>query len=149
MRILTPVLFVLLLGGAPRPANGQSIVELLQSVRQGGGWVRIPVEGGKGTLLTSAVPTLGLTLVGCMQVYPGHSGRWDITARDPYGDGLLEANVPGGEPVTFRYQTGQRAQLSVEVRWSEPGDTTLLIWVGLETPGQDRDSCAPVYGSGP
>ncbi|MDA0311160.1 MAG: hypothetical protein O2992_03470 [Gemmatimonadetes bacterium] len=148
MRILTPLLVVLLLGGAPGPASGQSVVELLQSVRQGGGWVRIPIEGGQGMLLTSAIPTLGLTLVGCMQVYPGHSGRWDITARDPLGDGLLEASVPGGEPVTFRYQTGQRAQLSVDVRWSEPRDTTLLLWVGLETPGQEGDSCAPVFGSG-
>jgi hypothetical protein len=42
------------------------------------------------------------------------------------------------------------AQLDVKVRWSEPRDTTLLVWVGLDRPGRPKgDSCEPVYGSGP
>ena len=43
--------------------------------------------------------------------------------------------------------TGRRAQLSVEARWSEARDTTLVVWVGLETPGQQRDVCEPIYGT--
>ena len=54
--------------------------------------------------------------------------------------------MTGGERVPFRYRTGRRAQLSVDVRWSEPRDTTLVVWVGLETPGQQRDVCDPIYG---
>ena len=146
MRVPSPVLALLLLGAAPAAARGQSILDLLQSIRDGGGWVYIDVEGGRGTWVSSALPTMELTLTGCMQVYAGHSGRWDIRARDALGDGTLEANVAGGERVPFRYRTGRRAQLAVDARWSEARDTTLVVWVGLETPGSQRDVCEPIYG---
>jgi len=146
MRFIASALAVLVLAAAPAAAAGQSILDLLQSIRDGGGWVYIDVEGGRGTWVSSALPTLELTLSGCMQVYAGHSGRWDIRARDTLGDGRLETNVAGGERVPFHYRTGRRAQLSVEARWSEPRDTTLVVWVGLETPGRQRDVCEPVYG---
>jgi hypothetical protein len=90
-----------------------------------------------------------LTIAGCVQVYAGHSGRWDIVARDSLGDGRMEAEVIGGEPVPFRYEARERAQLTVEARWSEPRDTTLLLWVGLHTPGRTRDVCEPAYGGIP
>lgn len=146
MRLLAPALAALLLGATPVAACGQSILDLLQSIRDGGGWVYIDVVGGRGTWVSSALPTMELTLTGCMQVYAGHSGRWDIRARDALGDGTLDANVAGGERVPFRYRTGRRAQLNVDARWSEARDTTLVVWVGLETPGQRRDVCEPVYG---
>lgn len=139
----------LLFGGWPAVVEGQSLVDLLRSIEEGGGWVRIPVEGGSGTLTTAALPTGGLTLSGCMQVYAATSGRWRIRARDTLGEGRLDANVEGGEPVTFTYRTGRRARLSVEARWSEPRDTTLLVWVGLASPLRPgRDPCTPIYGSG-
>lgn len=146
MRLLAPALAAFLLAATPAAACGQSILDLLQSIRGGGGWVYIDVVGGRGTWVSSTLPTMELTLTGCMQVYAGHSGRWDIRARDALGDGALDANVAGGERVPFRYRTGRRAQLNVEARWSEPRDTTLVVWVGLETPGQQRDVCEPVYG---
>ncbi|HSG07887.1 MAG TPA: hypothetical protein VLA36_06005 [Longimicrobiales bacterium] len=147
MRILAPALAALMLAASPSAGSGQSIFDLLQSIKDGGGWVYIPIEAGRGTWVSGPVPTMELTLKGCMQVYAGQSGRWDIRARDPLGDGSLEAIVTGGERVPFRYVTGPRAQLSVEARWSEARDTTLVVWVGLETPGQQRDVCEPVYGS--
>ena len=147
MRTLLTLLGLLLMA-RPAPVEAQSALDLLQSVSRGGGWVRIPIQSGKGALLTPPIPTFGVTLTGCMQVYPAFSGVWDITARDPLGNGLLEASVPAGQPVNFSYQTGPQAQLSVEVEWSEPRDTTLLVWVGLATPGRDRDPCEPVYGTG-
>jgi hypothetical protein len=134
--------FVMLLGMSPSPVQGQSALELLQSIS-------IPVERGEGTLLTPLIPTLGVTLAGCAQVYPGLSGRWDIEVRDPLGDGLIEESVQGGEPVTFNYTTGAQAQLSLKAQWSEARDTTLLLWVGLALPGREQEACEPVYGSGP
>ena len=126
------------------------MLDLLQSLRGGGGWVHIPIEAGIGTLRTNPLPTLGLTLRGCAQVYVGHSGRWTIQARDPLGDGEIDVEVAGGEPVHFSYTTGQQAQLTLSARWSEARDTTLLMWVGLETrAGPERDACTPVYGDGP
>lgn len=119
---------------------------LLQSLRQGGGWVAIPVEDGAGTLLTDTVPTLGLTLDGCVTVWPGHSGQFRIEARDGVGGGRLEADARPGEGVPFTYTTGMRSRLDVRVRWSEPRDTTLLVWVGLEGMGlRQRDACEPRY----
>ena len=149
MSKLYAALFVMLLGMSPSPVQGQSALELLQSIRQGGSWVRIPVVRGEGTLLTPLIPTLGVTLAGCAQVYPGLSGRWDIEVRDPLGDGLIEESVQGGEPVTFNYTTGPQAQLSLKAQWSEARDTTLLLWVGLALPGREQEACEPVYGSGP
>jgi hypothetical protein len=149
MRKITVALALILLGASPSDGVSQSMFELLQSLRNGGGWVTIPIEAGSGGLLTDELPTLGLTLKGCVQVYAGHSGRWDIRARDTLGEGRLEAEVAGGEPVRFSYSTGPRAQLSVDARWSEARDTTLMVWVGLEMSlSEDRDPCTPVYGGG-
>jgi hypothetical protein len=147
MRVLAPVVALLLSLGSPGRLAGQSMLDLLQTIEEGGGWVHIPIQAGQGSLLTSALPTVGLTLSGCMQVYAGHAGRWHIRARDALGEGRLDVSVAGGEHVPFRYRTGLRSQLSVEARWSEARDTTLLVWVGLEAPGRQRDVCAPIYGS--
>lgn len=149
-RLVAAVLLVLGTAVA-RPADlgAQSVLDLLRSIQQGGGWVAIPVEGGEGSLVTRAVPTAGMTLNGCVRVYPGMSGRWELQARDALGDGHIEASVRGGEAVPFSYQTGQRGQLQVDARWSEPRDTTLLLWIGLgRTDGSGRDPCEPVYGGG-
>lgn len=148
MRILASALAVLLVATSPVAVRAQSVLDLLQSIEAGGGWVYIPIEAGRGTWVSYALPTMELTLTGCMQVYAGHSGRWDIRAQDALGQGHLEANVTGGERVPFRYRTGTRSQLTVEARWSEARDTTLVVWVGLETPGRQRDSCEPIYGTG-
>jgi len=57
--------------------------------------------------------------------------------------------VEPGEPVEFSYTTGTLSRLSVEARWSEARDTTLLVWIGLETQNPRRpDPRVPVYGSG-
>jgi hypothetical protein len=149
MRKITVPLALMFLAAPPSDGASQSIVELLQTLRNGGGWVSIPIEGGTGSLVTDELPTLGLTLQGCVQVYVRHSGRWNIRARDTLGEGRLEAEVAAGEPVRFSYTTGSRAQLTVDARWSEARDTTLLVWVGLETSlSEDRDPCIPVYGGG-
>ena len=147
MRILAPTLALFLVAASPAAVRGQSILDLVRSIEEGGGWVYIPIEAGKGTYLSQALPTFGMTLAGCMQVYAGHPGRWSLRARDALGDGSLEVSVAGGEHVPFRYRTGSRSQLRVDARWSEPRDTTLLVWVGLETPGQQRDVCEPIYGT--
>jgi len=57
--------------------------------------------------------------------------------------------VEPGEPVEFSYTTGTLSRLTVEARWSEARDTTLLVWIGLETRTPRRpDACVPVYGNG-
>ncbi len=108
--------------------------------------MRVSVEGGEGSLRTVSLPVGGLSLTGCMQVWGGHSGSWDIRARDLYSEGAFDFLVRPGEPRSFAYQTGTQAQLQVDVRWSEPRDTTLLLWVGLDSPRVRRDPCEPVYG---
>ena len=132
----------------PSPARSQAAAELLQALRQGGGWVQIPVTDGAGGLVTDTVPTLGVSLAGCVTVWPGHSGEWTLEARDHVNGGRLDAVAVPGHGVPFSYQTGFRSVLDVQVRWSEPRDTTLLLWVGLDLPASDRDACSPVYGSG-
>lgn len=143
---LLVLLAVLLPGAAPAPGTAQSLTELLLGIQEGGGWVRIPVDGGEGSLRTAALPIGTLSLTGCMQVWGGHSGFWEIRARDISTGERLDLSVQPGEPRTFAYLAGAQAQLQVDVRWSEPRDTTLLLWVGLESPSIRRDPCEPVYG---
>jgi len=147
MRVI-PLLLALLLGLSPGAAEGQDLLQRLWGIDEGGGWVRIPVERGEGSLQTAVLPFRGLSLKGCAQVWGGHSGSWDIQARDLLGTAALEVSLLPGEPRPFTYQAGPRSRLQVNVRWSEPRDTTLLLWVGLETPRLLRDPCQPVYGEG-
>lgn len=128
------------------PLRGQSVLDLLQSVQQGGGWVAVPIRSGVGEVRTVAIPNLGLSLVGCMRIWHGHSGRWHIEAQDLLGDGRLTADVGADEPVPFSYRPEGRSQLEARFRWSEPRDTTLVLWVGLSTSSTSSDACAPVYG---
>jgi len=133
----------------PIQASAQAPLELLRSIRQGGGWLAIPVREGTAVLRTDTIPTFGLAVNGCLTVWPGHSGTWSVEARDPLNEQSLEALVRPGEGVRFSYQTGTRSALGVQVRWSEPRDTVLRVWVGVETGDPDRDACTPKYrGSG-
>ena len=131
----------------PAPVEGQSVRDLLATVQRGGGWVSIPIEDGRGHLTTAAVPTGGLTLSGCVHVWPGHTGRFDIRAQDALGNGRFSMNAGAGESVPFSYTAGLRSQLEVDFAWSEPRDTTLYLWVGLARPNQDpTTTCEPVDG---
>ena len=131
----------------PGPVLAQG--DLLQSMRQGGSWIEIPIEGGWGRLQTEIVPTFGLAVTGCFNVWWGHSGEWQVEVREPMNGGRLEAMAAPGEGVPFSYRTGPRSRLDVRVRWSEPRDTTLIVWVGFErVASTEMDSCTPVYGTG-
>jgi hypothetical protein len=134
---------------AVRPAGveAQTLEDLARSVEQGGGWVGIPIVAGEGSVSTPTVPTMGITLNGCVQVWGGHSGTWDIEARDLINQGRLAVKAAPGQSVPFTYTAGMRSQLTVDVAWSERRDTTLLLWVGLERPGSSApDACKPTEG---
>ena len=146
MRALPATLLsALLLAGAGMDGSAQTIPDLLSGIQNGGGWITIPIEGGQGSLRTIALPTVGLTISGCAQVWGGHSGTWDISVRDIQGTGELDVVTPGGQEIPFSYTTGMFSQLTVDVEWSEARDTTLLLWVGLESAGSDRNACEPQY----
>ena len=110
----------------------------------------IPVEDGRGSLQTSVLPTVGMRIAGCVQVWTGNSGTWEIRARDTQGDGMIELIGEGGDSQRFEYTTGLTAQLDVDVQWSEPRDTTLLVWVGLEGAARRGSAaCEPRYSEQP
>lgn len=128
----------------PTTVSAQSVKDLLASMEQGGGWVSVPISNGTGHVSTMTVPTVGVTVAGCVQVWRGHSGRWDIEARDALGSGRLAMSAEAGEPVPFTYTAGMRSQLEIDFAWSEPRDTTLYLWVGLARPNQDpEETCEP------
>lgn len=129
----------------PSGAGAQGIADVLEAVRVGGGWITIPIRNGRATLTTVALPSAGRTLKGCMEIWPGHSGSWRLKVIDTYGNGRIEAEARPADDIPFTYTTGMLAQLEVDVRWSEPRDTTLMVWVGLESPRRERNPCEPVY----
>jgi hypothetical protein len=122
-------------------------VDLLASIRQGGGWIDVQIQRGKGSVLTPVLPTAGMNVAGCFRVWGGHSGLWDFHVRDTQGQARLQKLALPDQPVPFTHATGPLAQLDLQVRWSEPRDTTLILWVGLRTPSSARDPCEPIYGT--
>jgi hypothetical protein len=128
----------------PTPAHAQSVQEVLATIRNGGGWVTVPIEDGVGTASTLMLPTMGMTLTGCLNVWEGHSGEWHIRARDTIAEDSLEVSSMPGEGVRFAHEFGLRSRLEFEFEWSEPRDTTLYLWVGLDReddgPGE---ACTP------
>ncbi len=145
MRTFLVALIALGLLAPAAPVRGQTLGDVLEAIRVGGGWIRIPVEAGHGTLLTPALPSAGRVVEGCLEIWPGHSGSWSLEVNDTYGNGSLETTALPADDIPFTYETGLLAQLDVDVRWSEPRDTTLMVWVGLRNARGERDPCEPVY----
>ncbi|MEX2473429.1 MAG: hypothetical protein WEA34_14665 [Gemmatimonadota bacterium] len=141
------LLIVAVFGETPTAASGQTVGDLLASVQNGGGWVSVPIQNGIGHVSTAAVPTMGVRLSGCVHVWGGHSGRWDIDANDALGTGRLTMSAGPGESVPFTYAAGMRSKLEIDFAWSEPRDTTLFLWVGLARPNEaPEDTCEPDAG---
>ena len=134
---------------APSTAEGQ-VVQLLQAVGDGGSWVNLSVEKGRAVYSSPVLPLAGLSVDGCLRVWKGHSGSWTVRAKDTVGGRELGVRMRPGEPAKFDYKAGLRAQLDLEVQWSEPRDTTLFMWVGLSPAHRGekggRDICEPPAG---
>lgn len=121
------------------PASAQAVAGIMSGLRDGGGWVSVPIEGGKGTYTTIRLPTARMTLSGCVNVWHGHSGRWTIEARDQVSDSTLVIDAEPGIAVPFSHTFGMQAKLDIDFEWSEPRDTTLYLWVGVDTDGEGGD----------
>lgn len=130
------LLTLLLMVGSPADVGAQSVSRILSGLRDGGGWVGIPIENGKGTYSTVRLPTARMTLEGCVNVWYGHSGKWTIEARDAVTDSLLVIDAEPGIGVPFSHTFGMQAQIDFDFRWSEPRDTTLMLWVGVDLDGE-------------
>lgn len=139
-RLLTLALLLLAL---PASARAQPLDNVMTAIRNGGGWVSIPIVQGVGTTSTVTLPTMGFTLTGCVRVWDGHSGRWEIRAHETVADTTLVARSEPGQGVPFSHTFGLRSQIDVDIRWSEPRDTTLFLWVGLKAQDDERDACVP------
>lgn len=121
---------------APAAASAQGIGAIMSGLRDGGGWVGIPIEAGQGTYSTVRLPTAGMTLHGCVNVWYGHSGTWTIEARDQVSASTLVLDAEPGIPVPFAHTFGMQAKLDFDFKWSEPRDTTLMMWVGVDLDGE-------------
>lgn len=143
----TSTLLVLALAAGPAALSAQERAEVLAGLRNGGGWVSVPIQGGVGTVSTATMPTVGMTIVGCLNVWGGHSGEWEIRARDSVTDSTMVVRLEPGVGVPFTHTFGMTAQVDVDFRWSEPRDTTLLMWIGVALGRTTEEACQPVYGS--
>jgi hypothetical protein len=144
MRTFSTLGFVtLVLAVASHGASAQPLDNVMTAIRNGGGWVAVPIEGGRGRASTLTIPTMGITLTGCVRVWDGHSGRWQIHARETINNASLSVTSLPGQGVPFSHTFGVRSQLEVEFVWSEPRDTTLFLWVGVKGANDPRDACVP------
>jgi len=141
------LLAALLLLGLPGRTEAQSVSDLMAGLQRGGGWITVPIKNGTGKVSTAALPTIGMTLAGCVHVWGGQTGRWSIQARDAFGTGRFDMSAGAGESKPFSYTAGMRSQLDIDFAWSEPRDTTLYLWVGLARPNQAPEAtCQPKEG---
>ena len=74
------------------------------------------------------------------------SGSWTLTATDLVSQQELEITAEPGEGGLFAHTFGMQAQIDFDFEWSEPRDTMLLMWVGLNMGGEGKpESCEPRY----
>lgn len=130
----------------PAPADAQ-ILELLRAINNGGSWINLEVKEGRAEYRSPVFPVAGMAVRGCVKIWDGNPGSWTLRAKDLLGEAELEVKTDSGKPVRFDYKGGLQAQLDLEVEWSEPGDTTLYVWVGVslkaERDEEERDICEP------
>ncbi len=137
--LLTAILLI-----APDSTEAQGLTDVTTSIRDGGGWVAMAIEGGEGSYSSVRLPTLNLKLNGCVTVWDKLSGSWEIEATETVTGTKLLLSAEPGVGVPFSHQFGVQAQVDVSFRWSEPGDTTLLLWVGLTFDADGVDEvCEP------
>jgi hypothetical protein len=145
MRLLPLLtLFALSLLAMPSPGSSQGIAQLMTGFREGGGWVSIPIEEGRGTFSTITLPTAAMSVAGCINVWSVHSGTWKIEAHEKVLGSVLSLDAEPGQGVPFEHDFGMTAQVDFAFRWSEPRDTTLYLWVGLGRSGRGPETaCEP------
>ena len=131
-------------------AQGQAgVTDVLSGLRSGGGWVGVPIVAGEGSFSTVTVPTMALSIAGCVNVWYGHSGTWEIEAREKVLGSRLRIEAEPGIGVPFEHDFGMQAQVDIDFRWSEARDTTLMLWVGVDLAGEGVETvCEPDYGDG-
>ena len=121
---------------------------MMMGMRNGGGWVGIPIAQGKGSFSTITLPTAAMSIAGCLNVWWGHSGSFEIRAHESVLGSNLRIQAEPGVGVPFEHDFGMTAQIDFEFEWSEPRDTTLMLWVGLDpTLEAPEEACEPQHGS--
>jgi hypothetical protein len=122
-------------GVAAPPAAAQGMDEISRFMNDGGAWLSLDIEGGRGSFTGVRVPTMGMRFEGWFQVAEVHSGEWTIRVIDlqgpPDAGPVVDVTVKPGEQLPIAHSAGVMAQVQVDVQWSEPRDTILWVWVGL------------------
>ena len=150
VKIVTLGLAMITLLSAPTFSSAQERSEtanVLSVLKDGGLWVTIPILAGEGTISTVRVPAMALGITGCVNVWHGHSGSWQIEAHEKVRGSVLRIEAQPGLGVPFEHDFGMQAQVDVKFSWSEARDTTLMLWVGVALAGSKNESlCQPKYG---
>nr|WP_321497130.1 hypothetical protein [uncultured Methanolobus sp.] len=85
---------------------------------------KLNVKNGKGHQSVSQV-TFGITIKGDFEITFPDEGTWDIVVKDGSSTILDKKGVKKGEKINFKHKTGFKANISLDVKWSEVKDTTL------------------------
>jgi len=84
----------------------------------------LDVKNGKGSQSVSKV-TFGVTISGTFEITAPDEGTWDIVVKDGNDTILDKKGVKKGDKIDFKHKTGFKANISLNVTWSEAKDTTL------------------------
>ncbi|WP_321429479.1 hypothetical protein [uncultured Methanolobus sp.] len=82
------------------------------------------VKNGKGHQSVSQT-TAWVTISGNFEITSPDEGTWDIVVKDGNDTILNKKGVKKGEKISFKHKTGWKANISLDVTWSEAKDTTL------------------------
>ncbi|WP_340820169.1 hypothetical protein [Methanolobus sp. WCC4] len=86
---------------------------------------KLPIKNGKGHQSASQT-TFGITISGDFEITSPSEGTWDIVVKDGNSTILNKKGVKKGEKISFKHKTGFKANISLDAKWSESKDTTLM-----------------------
>lgn len=85
----------------------------------------LDVKNGKGHQSVSQT-TAWVTISGSFEIISPDEGTWDIVVKDGGSTILDKKGVKKGDSISFKHKTGFKANISLDVTWSESKDTTLV-----------------------
>jgi|UPI000693D8F8 hypothetical protein len=85
---------------------------------------KLNVKNGKGHQSVSQT-TAWVTISGSFEITSPDEGTWDIVVKDGSHTILNKKGVKKGDKISFKHKTGFKANISLDVTWSEAKDTTL------------------------
>jgi hypothetical protein len=97
--------------------------------------LNVPITNGNGSYTSDKGTSWWVTMKGTLTIKaPAGQGTWDITVIDTVANTpvYIGSNLKSGVPYPFTYKTGFQVQFRASARWSQGGNTTLVVDLSVD-----------------